>query len=311
LLSGATKVKIVISGASGLVGTALTDDLRAEGHTVAHLVRSTGQIAPGDIRWEPTSASIDATALEGADAVVHLSGASIADGRWSHARKQLLRSSRVDSTRLLVDALSRLQQKPRVFVCASAIGYYGNRGDEVVTESSHQGKDFLSFVARDWEGEAARAEHSGIRAVMLRFGVILATQGGALPQMMGPFKRGFGGRLGSGKQWMSWIALEDTIRTIGAAIGKTQDQNTPYRGPVNVVSPNPVRNAEFTQVLASVLGCSARFHAPAFALRIAFGEMANALLLSSQRVKPERLQSAGYAFRYENLEPALRAILNA
>jgi uncharacterized protein (TIGR01777 family) len=304
-------VKIIISGASGLVGKALADNLRAEGHIVAHLVRLTGNLAPGDIRWAPTSASIDASALEGADAVVHLSGANVAEGRWTHARKQVLRSSRIDSTRLLVDSLSRLQQKPRVFVCASAIGYYGNRGDEILTESSHQGKDFLSYLARDWEGEAARAEHSGIRAVILRFGVILAAQGGALPQMLPPFKRGFGGRLGSGQQWMSWITLDDVIRIIRAAIGDAQPENTQYRGPINVVSPNPVRNTEFTQTLANVLGRSARFRVPAFALRLAFGEMANELLLSSQRVMPEQLQSSGYAFQHENLEPALRAILNA
>lgn len=304
-------MKIIISGASGLVGKALTDNLRADGHTVAHLVRSSEDVTPGDIRWTPTSASIDAPALEGADAVVHLGGASVAEGRWTPARKQIIRSSRVDTTRLLVDSLSRLQHKPRVFVCASAIGFYGDRGDEILTESSQQGKDFLSFVVRAWEGEAARAEHSGTRAAMLRFGVILAKEGGALPQMMGPFKRGFGGRLGSGQQWMSWIALDDTIRIIRAAIEDSDEGNTKYRGPINVVSPNPVRNAEFTQVLASVLGRSARFAVPAFALRLALGEMANALLLSSQRVRPARLQSAGYTFKYENLDAALRAILTA
>jgi uncharacterized protein len=297
-------MKIVISGASGLVGSALTDALRADGHTVAHLVRTSGDVASGDIRWTPTSATVDVPALEGADAVVHLSGANVAGGRWTPARKQLIRSSRVDTTRLLVDSLSRLQQKPRVFVCASAIGFYGNRGDDILTETSHQGTDFLSFVVRDWEGEAARAEHSGTRAVMLRFGVVLAAQGGAVPRMLVPFKRGLGGRLGSGNQWMSWIALEDTIGIIRTAIG-----NAEFKGPINVVSPNPVQNAEFTRVLASVLGRSARFHAPAFALRIAFGDMADALLLSSQRVRPERLLTAGYKFRFDDLEPALRAIL--
>ena len=302
-------MKVAISGASGLVGKALANNLRVDGHTVAHLVRTTGPIAPGDIRWAPTSASIDVQALEGTDAVVHLSGASVAAGRWTLARKQLIRSSRVDTTRLLVDSLARLQNKPRVFVCASAIGIYGNRDDDVLTESSHHGTDFLSFVVRDWEGEAARAEHSGTRAVMLRFGVILAAEGGALQQMMGPFKKGLGGPLGSGKQWMSWIALEDTIRVIRAAIGDPQTGITPYKGPINVVSPNPVRNSEFTEVLATVLGRSARFRVPAFALRLALGDMANALLLSSQRVRPERLLSAGYSFKYENLEPALRAIL--
>jgi hypothetical protein len=303
-------MKVVISGASGLVGKALTDNLRADGHTVAHLVRSTGAVAPGDIRWTPTSASIDVRALEGADAVVHLSGASVAGGRWNLARKQLIRSSRVDTTRLLVDSIAQLRHKPRVFVCASAIGFYGDRGDEILTEASVHGTDFLSFVVRDWEGEAARAEHSGIRSVMLRFGVILAADGGALSQMLRPFKKGLGGRLGSGEQWMSWIALEDTIRVIRAAIGDALTDASPLKGPVNVVSPNPVRNSEFTRALANVLGRSARFRVPAFALRLALGEMANALLLSSQRVRPERLLSAGYSFKYDDLESALHAILN-
>jgi uncharacterized protein (TIGR01777 family) len=308
-------MKVIISGASGLLGTALSDSLRADGHTVARLVRTTGRVAPGDILWTPTSATVDVPALEGADAVVHLSGAGVADSRWTMARKQILRSSRIDSTRLLVDSLSRLQRKPRVFVCASAIGFYGNRGDEILTEENHQGSDFISFVTRDWEGEAARAEHTGTRAVMLRFGIILAVQGGALPRMVPVFKRGFGGRLGSGDQWMSWIALEDTIAIIRAAIGDGSDadasqKNSKYRGPINVVSPNPVRNAEFTRVLATVLGRSARFPVPAFALRLALGDMANVLLLSSQRVRPEKLLAAGYKFRFETLEPALRAVLN-
>jgi uncharacterized protein len=298
-------MKVVISGASGLVGTALTESLRADGHTVARLVRTSGAVALDEIRWTPTSATVDVPALEGADAVVHLSGADVAAERWTMARKQIIRSSRIDSTRLLVDSLSRLQQKPRVFVCASAIGFYGNRDDEILTEANHQGSDFLSFVTRDWEGEAARAEHTGIRAVMLRFGIILAAQGGALSRMVPIFKRGFGGRLGSGNQWMSWIALEDTIAIIRAAIADPQ-----YKGPINVVSPNPVQNAEFTRVLASVLGRSARFPAPAFALRLALGDMANVLLLSSQRVSPEKLLAAGYKFRFETLELALRAILD-
>lgn len=302
-------MKIVISGASGLVGKALTDSLRADGHVVSHLVRTTGHVAVGEIRWTPTSASVDVLSLEGADAVVHLSGSNIAEGRWNLARKQTIRSSRVDTTRLLVDSLARLHQKPRVFVCASAIGYYGDRADEILTESSHHGTDFLSFLVRDWEGEAARAEHTGTRAVMLRFGLILAAQGGALPRMLVPFNRGLGGRLGSGNQWMSWIALEDTIGIIRAAIGDANHENIQYRGPVNVVSPNPVRNAEFTSVLASVVHRFARFAAPAFALRLAFGEMADALLLSSQRVRPERLLASGYKFRFENLEPALHTIL--
>jgi hypothetical protein len=308
-------VKIVISGASGLIGKALTESLHSDGHTVGRLVRTSEPVAPDDIRWAPASASVDAAALEGADAVVHLSGADVAGGRWTPARKQLLRSSRIDTTRLLVDSLSRLQRKPRVFICASAVGYYGNRGDEVLTESSHYGMNFLGFLARDWEAEAARAEHSGMRPVMLRFGVILAAQGGALPRMLPPFKWGAGGKLGNGKQWMSWIALEDTIAIIRAAIGDASqeaahDRTSLYRGPINVVSPNPVRNTEFTRILAGVLHRPAIIPVPAFVLRAALGEMAGALLLSSQRVQPERLLSAGYRFRFDNLELALRAILS-
>src|ERR1700683_5029168 len=193
-------MKVLIAGGSGLVGAALTGSLRGDGHTVSRMVRPGSMAARGDVQWNPLSASVDGPAMEGFDAVVNLSGASIAGGRWTARRKQVLRSSRVDSTRVLVDALTHLKQRPRVFVCASAIGFYGDRGDDVLTETSHQGTDFLSFVVRDWEGEAARAEHTGTRAVMLRFGVVLAAQGGALPRMLVPFKRGLGGRLGSGNQ---------------------------------------------------------------------------------------------------------------
>jgi uncharacterized protein (TIGR01777 family) len=242
--------------------------------------------------------------MEGADAVIHLSGASIGEGRWTAARKAVLRSSRVDSTRLLVDALGKLRQKPRVFLCASAIGYYGNRGDEILTETSERGTGFLALVARDWEAEAMRAEASGIRPVAMRFGVILSADGGALPRMAVPFKFGVGGRLGSGSQWMSWIALDDVVGIIRAMIA-----DKGFRGAVNVVAPESVRNAEFTRVLARVLQRPAIFPAPAFALRMALGEMVDSLLLVSQRVRPERLAAAGYAFRYADLEAVLRAIL--
>ncbi len=297
-------MKIVISGASGLVGSALRNALCAEGHTVARLVRAGGAAAEGDFRWDPATRTLDEPALEGADAVVHLSGASVAEGRWTPARKGLLRSSRLDSTRLLVDALGRLRRKPRVFLCASATGYYGNRGDEILTESSEPGTDFLSLLARDWEVEAARAESSGIRTVQMRFGVILSRDGGALPRMVTPFKFGVGGKLGSGRQWMSWIALEDVVGAV-----RTMIVDERLRGPVNVVAQNPTQNAEFTRVLARVLHRPAIFPAPAFALRLALGEIADALLLSSQRVRPERLLAAGFAFRYAELEAALRAIL--
>jgi uncharacterized protein (TIGR01777 family) len=297
-------MKVLISGGSGLVGVALTDSLRADGHSVCHLVRPGGKAAPGDVQWNPLSALVDVPAMEGYDAVVNLNGASIAGGRWTSKRKTILRSSRVDSTRVLVDALSHLRQPPRVFVCASATGYYGNRGDEVLKETSGYGNDFLAILCRAWEGEAARAASSGIRTVIARFGIILCAEGGALPRMLTPFKFGAGGRLGSGKQWMSWIALEDVVRTLRAAIDDAR-----WNGPVNLVSPEPVRNSDFTRVLASVLHRPAIFPAPALALRLALGEMADALLLSSQRVLPECLEQYGFAFRYENLEAALHAVL--
>jgi uncharacterized protein (TIGR01777 family) len=242
--------------------------------------------------------------MEAADAVVNLNGASIGGGRWTQARKKLLVTSRVDSTRFLVDSLARLKQKPRVLISASAVGYYGNRGGEILTESSAPGNDFLAEVCRNWEAEALRAQASGIRTVLTRFGIILSAKGGALTQMLKPFKLGLGGRLGSGNQWMSWVALDDVIGILRSALSNEQAS-----GPVNVVAPNPVQNSEFTRVLASVLHRPAIFPAPAFALRLAIGEMADALLLSSQRVQSKRPPASTYAFRYENLEPALHAIL--
>ena len=298
-------MKVLISGGSGLVGTALTECLRSEGHTVALLVRPGGDASAGDIRWDPASGFINTNAMEGADAVVNLNGASIGGGRWNAARKKILRSSRIDATRVLVDAFARLKQKPQVFVSASAIGYYGNRGDEVLTESSAGGNDFLADTCRDWETEALRAQSSGIRTVVARFGVILSAKGGALTQMLAPFKLGLGGRLGSGQQWLSWIALEDVVGLLRAAISDEKAS-----GSLNVVAPTPVRNSEFTQVLASVLHRPAIFPAPAFALRLLLGEMADGLLLSSQQVHSERVPAATYHFRYETLEPALHAILS-
>ena len=295
-------MKILISGSSGLVGGGLAGALRENGHSVGRLVRPGGKLGAGDVPWDPMSASIDTSPMEGADAFVHLSGASIGDSRWTPARKAVLRSSRVDSTRVLVDALARLRQKPKVFVCASATGYYGDRGDEILTESSDCGTDFLALLARDWEAEAMRAEHTGIRTVRLRYGVIFSAAGGALPRMAMPFKLGVGGRFGSGQQWMSWITLEDAV-----AITRLAIENDALAGPVNVVAPNPVRNAEFTRILANALHRPAIFPAPAFALRLALGEMAGPLLLSSQRVRPERLIAMNYAFRSTDLATALSA----
>jgi uncharacterized protein (TIGR01777 family) len=297
-------MKIIISGATGLVGTALVRALRDDGHSVGRLVRAGGPASAGDIPWNPAAANIDLAPLEGADAFVNLNGASIGGGRWTSERKQLLRTSRVETTRFLVDAMSRLRQKPRAFVSASAIGFYGSRGNEVLTETSARGTDFLSELSREWEREAQRAESLGIRTAILRFGIVLAAGGGALPRMLTPFRMGVGGRLGSGKQWMSWIALDDVVGIIRWAIADSQAS-----GPINLVAPNPVQNAEFTRVLARVLNRPAIFPAPAFALRLMLGEMADALLLGSQRVRPEILIEAGYKFRFDDLEPALRAAL--
>jgi uncharacterized protein len=295
-------MKILISGSSGLIGSAAATALKSDGHDVVHLVRPGKPPNPGDVQWDPMRSTVDVAALEGVEVVIHLSGAGIADGRWTEERKQLLRSSRIDTTRVLVDSLSRLKQKPRVLIVASAIGYYGNRGDEILTESSTTGTDFLALVCRDWEAEASRAAANGIRTVMLRTGVVLSGKGGALPKMLTPFKLGVGGRLGSGQQWMSWIAIEDVVGIIRNAIANEQ-----VSGPVNVVAPNPVRNEEFTRLLAAMLHRPTIFPAPAFMLRLAMGEMADAVLLGSDRVKPERMLAAGYKFRFEILEPALRA----
>jgi len=298
-------VRILISGASGLVGTAATVALRAEGHAVAHFVRPGASADAGDVRWDPAAGTVDRDAMEGADAIIHLAGAGIGDGRWTEARKKVLRSSRVDSTRILVDAMATLRRKPRAFLAASATGYYGNRGDELLTESSANGSGFLAALARDWEAEASRADALGVRTVLLRFGVVLSLRGGALPRMLTPFKLGLGGRLGSGEQWMSWIALEDVMGVTRAALNDER-----FSGPVNLVAPNPARNVEFTRVLARVLRRPAILPAPVFALRLALGrEMADELLLASQRVQPQKLLASGYAFRLPELEPALRSAL--
>jgi uncharacterized protein len=298
-------MKILISGASGLVGKAVASALELQGHSVRRLVRPGKVPSRADVAWDPSAARIDRAAIEGIDAAVLLSGASIAQGRWTPARKAELRSSRIDTTRVLVGALAKLQKKPRVLVCASAIGFYGDRGEEILTESSSNGTEFLARLVRDWEAEAIGAETSGIRVARFRFGVIVSRHGGALPMMLMPFKFGLGGRLGSGQQWMSWIALDDAVEIVCAAIS-----NEGFAGALNVVAPTPVRNSEFTRITASVLDRPAVFAAPAFALRLALGEMADALLLASQRVVPERLKALGYQFRFPEFESALRAVLD-
>jgi uncharacterized protein (TIGR01777 family) len=304
-------MRILVSGSTGFLGTALIDSLEREGHTIVRLVRpDTGDLDAGrdraqTVRWDPVGGQFDATAAEGADALVHLAGASIADGRWNAARKNLLRSSRIEATRHLIAALSRLKQPPRVIVASSAIGYYGDHLDETLTEASAPGADFLSALCRAWEAETARGAEFGARVVMLRFGIILAAHGGALPRMALPFKLGAGGKLGSGRQWMSWLTLAETVGIIRFALA-----NSGLSGPTNAVTPNPVQNGDFTGILAKTLHRPALFPAPAFALRLALGEMADALLLVSQRVKPSKLEQAGYHFAQPELPAALAEVFH-
>jgi uncharacterized protein (TIGR01777 family) len=304
-------MRIQVSGSTGFLGTALTDVLEREGHTIVRIVRPvTGQRetsgAPAKtVRWDPIGGQFDALAAEGSDALVHLAGASIADGRWNAARKNLLRTSRIEATRHLIGALSKLKQPPRVIVASSAIGFYGDRGDETLTESSAPGNDFLAGLCREWEAESARGSEFGARVVMLRFGIILAAHGGALPRMALPFKMGAGGRLGDGRQWMSWLTLAEAVGMIRFAL-----TNAGVSGPTNAVAPNPVQNAEFTGILAKTLHRPALFPAPAFALRLGLGEMADALLLVSQRVKPSKLEQTGYRFAQPELTAALAGVFH-
>ncbi len=302
-------MRILVSGSTGFLGTALVETLERQGHAIARLVRpeTARKDAAGGraqtVPWDPVADRFDASAAEGAEALIHLAGASIAGGRWNASRKELLRTSRIDATRHLLGALAKLQRPPRVIVAASAIGYYGNRGDETLTEASPPGNDFLAGLCREWESETARGAEFGARVVIPRFGIILAAHGGALPRMALPFKLGAGGRLGDGRQWMSWLTLQETIRIIHFALA-----NSGLNGPVNAVTPNPVRNKEFTDVLAKALHRPALFPAPAFALRLALGEMADALLLVSQKVMPSKLVDSGYAFLQPGLASALAEI---
>jgi len=299
-------MKILVSGSTGLVGTALVPLLMKAGHTVCRLVRPGTVVKDGDgfqIAWNPATGELGGAGV-GADAVVNLAGVPVAGKRWTAERKAELRASRVDTTRALVTALAKMNARPRVLVSISGTGFYGNRGDEVLTEESAPGTDFLARLAKDWEGEALKAEALGIRVVLARFGVVLAKHGGALPQMTLPFRFFVGGKIGSGKQWLSWITLEDAVEAIKFAL-----ENGNLRGPINFVSPRPVQNAEFTKALAHAMHRPALFPAPAFALRLALGEMADALLLSSQRVLPRKLEQLGFQFRHSELNATLNAIL--
>lgn len=297
--------RIVVTGASGLVGSLLCAELEKAGAQAVHAVRRPVKDETRELYWNPDRGEIDRAKLEGVDAVVHLAGENIAGGRWTEAFKQKILDSRVKGTHLVSDALARLERKPRTFICASAIGYYGNRGADVMTEQSTPDTDFLANVCQQWEASCRAARDAGIPVANLRIGVVLSQDGGALAKMLTPFKLGLGGKVGSGEQYMSWIALDDLVGAIVYLLARDE----PVVGPVNVVAPNPATNLGFTKTLGRVLGRPTIFPMPAFAARLAFGEMGDALLLSSTRVAPNALLAAGYQFQYPELEPALRHLL--
>jgi uncharacterized protein len=308
-------MRVLVSGSSGLIGSALTSALESAGHSVVRLVRRPA--AASEIQWDvgapllaenphpskTTKPGPPGGSFDGFDAVVHLAGESIA-GRWTAAKKARIRDSRVQGTSALSSALAKTTRPPKVLVCASAIGIYGDRGDEVLREQSAGRSDFLAQVAQQWEAATEPAARAGIRVVSLRFGVVLSTRGGALAQMLPPFRIGAGGRIGSGKQWMSWIALDDVVGVIQHALATDS-----LHGPVNTVAPDPITNAEFTRALGKALHRPTIFPLPAFMVRLVFGEMGEALLLSSQRVDCGKLLASGYRFRYPELKPALEQLL--
>ncbi len=297
-------MRVAVSGSTGLVGSEVMASLSAAGDEVVRLVRRA--LAPGEkgVRWDPEKEEVDAAGLEGLDAVVHLAGENIASGRWTAARKAAIRDSRVKGTRILCDTLAGLARPPTMLVCASAIGYYGDRGADVLTEESPAGTGYLSEVCREWESATEAAVRKGIRVVALRIGVVLSPRGGALCRMLPPFRAGLGGVIGNGRQYVSWIALDDLVGVVLHALRSGE-----LCGPVNAVAPVPVTNRELTEALGKVLSRPTPFPVPAFALRLALGEMADALLLASTRVAPRRLEETGYRFRFPEIEGALRHLL--
>jgi uncharacterized protein (TIGR01777 family) len=299
-------MRVAVSGSTGLVGSEVVTVLSGAGHEVVRLVRrAPAHEEKSVLRWEPEMGEIDAVGLEGLDAVVHLAGENIASGRWTAARKAAIRDSRVKGTRLLCDTLAGLARPPKTLVCASAVGIYGDRGEDVLTEESPAAEGFLPGVCREWEAATGAAARKGIRVVALRIGMVLSPKGGALPRMLPLFRGGLGGVIGSGRQYVSWVALDDLPLILLHAL-----QCGALSGPVNAVAPRPVTNREFTEALGKVLSRPTPLPVPAFALRLAVGrEMADALLLASARVVPRRLEETGYSFRYPELEGALRHLL--
>lgn len=297
--------RILVSGVSGPIGTALLPSLKSSGAHISRLTRKNSKHSSADeqqVPWDPTQ-PISSEKVSGFDAVIHLAGESIV-GRWTEEKKQEIRDSRVKGTLHLASAIAKAQNRPQLFICSSAIGYYGNRGDEVVNEQSSPGKGFLPEVCQEWESAARPAIDAGIRTVLMRTGIVLSPKGGALGKMLLPFKLGLGGRIGDGRQWMSWIDVQDMIGAIHHIL-----KNDLLHGAVNMVAPRPVTNAEFTRTLASVLSRPAVLPMPAFAVQLAFGEMGETALLGSQRVEPTQLVMSGYPFRYSDLRASLTHLL--
>lgn len=293
-------MRVLVTGSHGLVGSALLPYLAEQGHEGVALSRSPGAA----FFWNPEEGVLSPDLFDGIDAVVHLAGASIAAHRWTSSFKQELVDSRIKSTALLAQTLCSLKTPPQTLICASAVGFYGNRGDETLNEESGKGRGFLSDLADAWEKAAQPATQAGVRLLTYRFGMILSEKGGALAKILPPFRHGAGGQLADGKQFMSWIELEDTVRALLFGL-----ETNALQGPINIVSPHPVTNREFTQALAALLHKSAPLAVPAFAARMLFGEMADALLLSSVRALPAKLLEAGFQFRYPTIAEALRAAL--
>jgi len=297
-------MNILISGSTGMIGSALIEALKGQNHRVTRLVRSTLQSSEPTVQWNPAAGTLNANEIEGFDAVVHLAGESIAASRWTDAQKARIRDSRVQGTTLLSETLAKLAKPPKVLVCASAIGYYGNRGDTILREDSGAGTGFLADISQEWESAAEPARKKGIRVVHLRLGVVMSPKGGALAKMLLPFKFGVGGIVGNGRQYWSWVSLDDVVGAFLHALN-----NEKVSGAVNAVAPRAVTNHEFTKTLGKVLSRPTIFPLPGFAARLALGEMADDLLLSSARIEPARLSASGYQFKHSELEGALRELL--
>lgn len=299
-------MRVLISGATGLIGTALTTRLETVEMEVKHLTRQ--NVEEGDekrIHWHPGSGTLDSEQIEGFRTVVHLAGENIAAEKWTEDKKRHIMDSRVTSTTLLCRVLANLKEKPRMLICASAIGYYGDRGEEELTEASEPGTGFLSEVCQAWEHAVKPAVDAGIKVVNLRIGMVLTSHGGALQRMLPPFRLGLGGPLGSGEQWMSWIALDDLTEVFLHCMN-----NRRMTGVFNAVSPNPVQNRDFALALGAALGKTAKTHMPAFAIKLALGEMGKELVLASTRVKPERLEQSGFEWKHPEIGEALQACIN-